>query len=379
MIPLSEPELDGNEARYLQECVESGFVSSVGAFVNGFEEQFGQLVGSRDAVACASGTSALHLSLVALGVGPGDVVAVSDLTFIASANAISYTGATPLLVDSEGATWNLDGELLHDEVTKRARSGGQLPRAIEVVHLLGHPADVDPLLALGEEYGIPIIEDAAESLGATMTATGFADRHVGTIGDLGCYSFNGNKMITTGGGGMVVGDEGLLQRVRHLSTQARLPGHHYVHDDVGFNYRMTNVAAALGLAQLERLHDFLERRRRISATYRSSLDGLVTMCPSAPWADPSCWLSSILLETTEQRDAVMSALRADGIDARPIWTPMHRQPPYLSSPLLSRTATRTVADRIADTGLSLPSSASLTDLQQQFVIDRLLVHIGATK
>ena len=268
MIPLLEPHLGGNEADYLAECVRTNQVSSVGPFVERFEREFAAAVGARHAIACASGTAALHVALQLAGAGPGRTVAVSTFTFVASVNAVRYTGADPLLVDSEPGTWNLHAQLLHDEVVRRARLGRPIPDVVEVVHVLGHPADLEPVLALRDRFGIRVVEDAAESLGASYVAGPLAGRQVGTIGDLGCFSFNGNKTITTGGGGMIVtGDAALAARARHLSTQARLPGLGYVHDTVGYNYRLTNVAAALGLAQLEQLPRFLAAKRSLAGRY----------------------------------------------------------------------------------------------------------------
>jgi perosamine synthetase len=373
-IPLSEPCLPGNAARYLAECIDTNMVSSVGPFVTRFEEEFARAVGARHAVACASGTSALHLALALSGAGPDRDVAASTFTFIASANAIRYTGARPLLVDSELRTWNLDPNLLHDEVSSRARSGDPLPVVVEVVHVLGHPADIEPILDLRESYGIRIVEDAAESLGATYTRSPLAGRHVGTIGELGCFSFNGNKVITTGGGGMIVtGDSEMAAQARHLSTQAKRPGREYVHDDVAYNYRLTNVAAALGLAQLEVLPEFLERKRVIAHRYRAGLAGLpLELFPLEPWASPSFWLCSVLLDEPARRDPVLDALSSAGIDARPLWTPAHKQPPYADAAVIGGH----VAESLHARGISLPSSVSLTEADQERVIDALRAALG---
>ena len=354
-LGLVEPVLGGREAEYLAECVESGFVSSVGPFVDRFETAFAERVGSSYAVACASGTAALHVSLLLCGVTSDDVVPVSDFTFLASVNAVSYTGATPLLVDSERTTWNMDTEMLHDHVVELARSGSALPRAIEVVHILGVPAHLEPLLALREQFGIALVEDAAEALGATLPG----GRSVGTVGELGCFSFNGNKIITTGGGGMIVtDDEELARRARHLTTQARLPGLHYRHDEIGFNYRMTNVAAALGLAQLEQLDAFLAAKHRIADRYRHHLAGRddVTFAEPPAGATGSDWMVSICLDGTD-RDAVVERLRSESIESRPVWWPAHQQAPYADRPSLL-TGTSAWLGR---TGLSLPSSVDLTE------------------
>lgn len=371
-IALAEPCLTGNEAKYLQECVESNFVSSVGPFVLRFEHDFAAAVGAKFAVACASGTAALHIALIAAGAGPEAEVATSLLTFVASVNAIRYTGATPLLVDSERETWNLDTELLRDEVVRRARRGQALPQVIEPVHILGHPADLEPLLELRDRFGIAIVEDAAEALGAQYTAGRCAGRQVGTVGDLGCYSFNGNKIMTTGGGGMVVTDDpDLHRRVRHLSTQARLPGLAYQHDEIGFNYRMTNVAAALGVAQLERLDEFIVRKRAIAERYSRAFESAhLELQPTATWAAPSGWLSTVLVPGGEHgRDALIDALGREGIDSRPVWTPVRRHTPYADTPVVG---TGDVADAIFAGGVTLPSSVGLTSDDQERTINAVL-------
>ena len=377
-IPLSIPQLTGSEARYVQQCIDENFVSSVGPFVERFEREFAEATGAAHAVACASGTAALHLALRLAGAGPGAVVAVSTFTFIASANAIAYTGAEPLLVDSEPESWNLDPELLHDEVERRAARGDQLPAAIEVVHVLGHPARLEPLLDLRERFGIPLVEDAAEALGATYRGGDLDGRSVGSIGDYGCFSFNGNKVITTGGGGMLVtADPELAERGRHLSTQAKLPARGYAHDEVGYNYRLTNVAAALGVGQLEQLGDFVEAKRAIAARYDAAFADLpVGPAPAAAWAEPSHWLYSVLLEHGgPDREAVLDALAAAGVEARPLWQPLHRQLPYRSAARLGGD----VSDDLYERGISLPSSVGLTDVQQEQVIEAMRSVLSGTR
>lgn len=369
-LPLAVPRLGGNEARYVQECLDTNFVSSVGPFVERFEREFAAAVGAPYAVACATGTAALHVALRLAGAGPDRVVAVSAFTFVASVNAIAYTGAEPLLVDSERATWNLDAGRLHEMVVRRAATGGRLPDVIEAVHVLGHPADLEPLLDLRERFGIPLVEDAAEALGATYTQGPLAGRAVGSIGDLGCFSFNGNKIITTGGGGMIVtADAELAARAKHLTTQAKLPGRGYVHDEVGYNYRLTNMAAALGVAQLEQLPAFLAAKRASAARYERDLADLpVSPAPRAPWADPSYWLYSILLDAgAADRDAVLDALNDAGVQARPLWPPLHHQPPYEKAERLGGD----VAEDLYARGLSLPSSVGLTADDQRRVTDGL--------
>jgi len=371
-IPLAEPTLGGNAERYLAECLASGYVSSVGPFVERFEREFAAAIGSRYAVACASGTAALHLAMRVLDVGSGDEVFVPTLTFVASANPIRYERATPVLVDVEDVTLNLDPGLVADELDRRARLGIRQPKAIEVVHLVGHPADIAPVLAAAERHGVPIIEDACEALGASYGGGLLDGRMVGTIGRLGCFSFNGNKLITTGGGGMVTtDDEALARRARHLSTQARLPGRAYDHDEIGYNYRLTNLAAALGVAQLEQMPALLAARRAVAARYDAAIVALPSMRPAAraSWADPSFWLYTARLAVPDvvERDRVLNALASAAIDARPIWTPIHTLAPYADAPRLGGA----VAERAYATAISLPSSSSLGPTDQDRVISTL--------
>jgi len=371
-IPLSVPSIGGNAAAYLQECLDTNFVSSVGPFVERFEREFAAAVGARYAVACASGTAALHLAFLVLDVGPGDDVLVADLTFVASVNPIVYVGARPILVDAEPATYDMDPALVVAELDRRAATGERQPAAIEIVHLVGHPADLAPVLAAAERHGVSVVEDASEALGATYTQGAFAGCQVGTLGRIAAFSFNGNKLITTGGGGMVVtDDEALARRARHLSTQARLPGLAYDHDEVGYNYRLTNLAAAVGVAQLEEFDRLLGARRAIAARYDAAIatiDGLVP-APRAPWADPTFWLYTAALETPDsaRRDRVLAGLADAGVEARPIWRPIHQTLKYADAARLEGP----VADRIFDAAFCLPSSSSLTPADQSRVTDAL--------
>lgn len=372
-IALAEPVIGGNAARYLEECLQTNFVSSVGPFVGRFEDAFARAVGARHAVACSSGTAAIHLALSVLDVGPGDEVLVPTLTFVASVNPIAYVGATPILVDSEMATYDMDPDLVVAELDARARAGRRQPAAIEVVHLLGHPCVLEPILAAAERHGVPVIEDASEALGATYVGGRLDGRQVGTIGRIGCFSFNGNKLITTGGGGMLVtDDEALAQRARHLSTQARLPGLAYDHDEVGYNYRLTNIAAALGLAQVEQLPELLGGRRAVAAAYDLAIETIDALrpAPRATWADPSFWLytAAVAPDTSPLgRDALLARLRAEGIDGRPIWTPIHRTRLYADAPRLGGA----VADAIFEVAFSLPSSSNLGEARLARVVDSL--------
>ncbi len=359
-IPLCIPVLAGNERSYLDECLASGFVSSVGPFVERFERAFAAAVGSPHAVACASGTAAIHLALRALGVVPGDPVLVSDFTFIASANPVVHQGAIPMFVDSEERSWNLDPALTIRALDELAAAGTPA-KAVIAVHVLGQPADLGPLVDACARHGVPLIEDAAEALGAAYAADyahpACAGRQVGTVGRIGCFSFNGNKIITTGGGGMIAtADAVLATRIKHLSTQAKLPGVAFVHDAVGYNYRLTNLAAALGLAQLEQLPRFLARKRAIAERYRRlarEIGGAYH--PVLPGTTPSCWLAS--LTVPGGRDPLITALEHDGIVTRQLWLPVSDQPAYRGS----RRWGSPVSVRLAATGLSLPCSSDLSD------------------
>ncbi|MFM7869285.1 MAG: aminotransferase class I/II-fold pyridoxal phosphate-dependent enzyme, partial [Planctomycetaceae bacterium] len=277
-LPLSEPCLQGNEWQYVKECLDSGWISSVGAFVNRFEQRVAEYVGVKHAVATVNGTSALHAAMLTAGVEPGDEVLVSTLTFIATVNAIRYVGAHPVLIDSEPRWWQMDPQLVRDFLRRECRSEngelrnrvtGRRVRAIMPVHVLGHPVDLPAITAECESYGLRLIEDAAESLGASLQW-----KKIGATSDLACVSFNGNKTITCGGGGMILtNSQADAERARYLTTQAKDDAVEYIHNEVGFNYRMTNVLAAIGLAQLEQLDGFVRRRREIAAYYRGHLEG----------------------------------------------------------------------------------------------------------
>jgi dTDP-4-amino-4,6-dideoxygalactose transaminase len=371
-IALAQPVIGGNAQAYLEECLRTNFVSSVGPFVGRFEAAFAEAVGARFAVACSSGTAAIHLGLRVLDIGPGDEVLVPTLTFVASVNPIVYLGASPLLVDIEATTYNLDPVLVVAELDDRARAGRRQPAAIEVVHLLGHPAELQPVLDAAERHGVPILEDATEALGARYVGGGLDGCHVGTIGRVGAFSFNGNKLITTGGGGMLVtDDEALARRARHLSTQARLPGRAYDHDEVGYNYRLTNVAAAIGLAQLEQLPELLAGRLANAHGYDAAIADLpwLRAAPRAQWADPSFWLYTARLadDAPFDRDQLLARLDDAAIEGRPIWTPLHLTRLYGDAPRIGGEAAAAVFDR----AISLPSSSDLGQARQARVVRAL--------
>ncbi len=364
-IRMSEPTVGEEEVEAVARAVRDGHLV-FGPDLPAFEAALADAVGAQDAVAVTTGTAALHLALLVAGVQPGDEVWISDLTFIASLNAATYCGARVTLVDSEARSWNLDPDIVAAELARRARTGEAMPAAIVPVHLLGHPADLAPILAAAAEHGIPIVEDAAEALGARWVGGALDGRAPGAVGDVGIYSFNFNKPISTGGGGMLVArDPDVLARARHLGSQAKIPGTDYRHDEVGYNYRLSNLAAALGVVQMGRLPDLIERRRAIAARYRDAFAPLgLTGGPDEPWARRSGWLSTVQLPGAGTRRAVRDALASVGIETRPIWPPMRIQAPYRDLPVLGGDT----ALGIGETVLCLPCSAHLTEAEQDEIV-----------
>jgi perosamine synthetase len=377
MIPLCVPNLAGNEAKYLAECIETTFVSSVGPFVTRFEQMVATAAGTGHAVATSSGTTALHAGLLTVGVRPGDLVICPSLTFIASANAISHCGATPWLFDVDSYSWTLDPALLAEELARETlisngerihRASGRRVSAVVPVFTLGIPADMDPILAVARENGLAVVVDGAAALGAR-----YRGRASGDLGaDLTMYSFNGNKTVTAGGGGAIAGaDPELVRAFRHLTTTARV-GAEYDHDIVGYNYRMTNLQAAVGCAQMEKLDEFVAAKRRISATYNDAFRAIngFGAFPSPEWAESPAWFSGFVFETDDGKSRsaeLRAALREAGIDARPFWKPMHQQPPYRDAP---RTV-MPVSDNLWERIVTLPCSTHLTEEDQSKVIDEV--------
>ncbi len=365
-VPLCVPEIRGREWEYVKECLDTGWVSSVGAFVDRFERELAARVGAGHAVATASGTAALHVSLLLAGVRPDDEVLVSALTFIAPVNAIRYVGAWPLLVDAEPRYWQMDVAQVVDFLERRCRwedgelrnpETGRRIAAIVPVHILGHPVDMDPLLEVAARFGLPVIEDATESLGAA-----YRGRAVGHLGDLACFSFNGNKIITTGGGGMIVTDNPeLARRAKYLTTQAKDDPIEYEHHEIGFNYRLTNVQAALGCAQLEQLDDYVRAKREIAAAYDSAFSGVpgITPMEQAPWASSIYWMYTVLVDPERYGEGSRDLLRRLGaaqMQARPLWQPMSMSPAHADAPRLNDCP---VAGRLYRQALSLPCSVGL--------------------
>ncbi len=356
-IFLSPPHMSSQERALLLEAFDSNWIAPLGPHVDAFEKEFAALVGTAEAVALSCGTAALHLALMLQGVGPGDEVLTSTLTFAATANAITYVGATPVFIDSNRATWNMDPNLLAEELRACARRR-RLPKAVVVVDLYGQCADYEPIWAACARYEVPIIEDAAEALGAT-----YDGRSAGTFGKLAAFSFNGNKIITTSGGGMLVCDDRqLAQRARFLATQARDPAPHYQHSEIGYNYRMSNLLAAIGRGQLHVLGERVERRRANYEFYRDALGDMpgVAFMPEYPRGRSTRWLTCITVDADAfgaTRDDVRLAMEAENIEARPTWKPLHLQPVFSGC----RIRGGAVAEGIFAQGLCLPSGSSLRE------------------
>ena len=349
-IPVGNPVFNGNEKRYVDDCIDTGWISSNGKYIKEFEKRFASFCSVRKAVSCCNGTVALHLPLLAYGIGPGDEVIVPTLTYIATANAVSYCGAKPVFVDSDTETWNMDPSKIEERITHKTRG-------IIVVHLYGHPVDMDPILEIAKKYKLFVIEDAAEAHGAL-----YKGRKVGSLADVATFSFFGNKIMTTGEGGMVVtDDESLAEKILMLKGQGMDPGRRYWFPIVGYNYRMTNIEAAIGLAQLEQIDWHLSRRREIAGMYYTHLEGLsefIELPVEKPWARHSFWMFSIFLKDTVEvsRDEFMDLLEKKGVETRPIFYPMHVLPPYREPEICYPVATR-----IASRGINMPTHASLTE------------------
>lgn len=373
-IPLSIPEIQGNEWKYVKDCLDTGWVSSVGEYVGRFERMIANAVEAPFSVATSSGTSALHVALVVSGVEPDDEVLVSTLTFIAPVNTIRYVGAWPVLIDAEPEYWQIDTQKLTNFLRNNCEfSRGELHnhktgrrvKAILPVHILGHPSDMDPILAIAREFGLIVIEDATECLGAK-----YKGKHTGTIGDIACFSFNGNKIITTGGGGAIVtSNPEWASRAKYLTTQAKDDPIEYVHKEIGYNYRLTNLQAALGCAQIERLEHHIATKRRIAERYRNGLRGLpgIVPMPAASWAESIFWLYTVLVnEEHFGMDArcLIKELGARSIQTRPLWQPMHRSPVHCRS----EASSCEIADRLYSQAVSLPCSVGLTESDQEYVI-----------
>lgn len=361
--PVYQPSLTGNEKKYVNQCLDSTWISSKGEFIGRFEESFSQFTGARHATTCSNGTVAIHLALVALGIGPEDEVIVPTLTYIASVNAIVYTGATPVFADSVASTWQLSVADVRAKITPKTR-------AIMAVHLYGHPCDMPALRALADEHGLFLVEDCAEAFGSYI-----GERHVGNFGHIATYSFFGNKTITTGEGGMVTtDDETLHDRMVHYKGQGLAKHRQYWHDVVGYNYRMTNICAAIGLAQLEQAPLFLQKKRAIAQNYARHLDQMgLDYLHESSGVTHSFWMFAMLVPDANQRDHLRNALQNAGIETRPVFYPVHTMPMYSH-----RFQRHPVAEDIGWRGINLPSSPDLTIDAQDFIV-KSIRDFGATK
>ncbi|MDA8094282.1 MAG: LegC family aminotransferase [Betaproteobacteria bacterium] len=367
-VALHEPKFSGNEWTYVKECLDTGWVSSVGKFVDRFEAQLAEYTGAKHAIATVNGTAALHVCLRLAGVERDDEVLIPTLTFVATANAVSYCGAVPHFVDSSEITLGVDPDKLkaYLEDTVEIRDGtcfnratGRRIRALVVMHTFGHPADLDPLLEICRRFGITLVEDAAESLGSF-----YKGRHTGTLGKLSALSFNGNKIVTTGGGGAILTNDAELARLaKHLTTTAKIPHRwSFTHDKIGYNYRLPNINAALGCAQLEALPGFVERKRGLAEKYKAAFAGLggIRFFAEPSFARSNYWLNALILEPGNERfrDGLLDATNEAGIMTRPAWTLMHRLEMYEACPKMSDLG---IAESIERRLINIPSSASLVD------------------
>lgn len=351
-IPVYKPSLNGNEKLYVNQCLDTSWISSRGEFVNKFETQFAEAIGCKHAASVFNGTVALHLALLALGIGPGDEVIVPTLTYIASANSVVYCGATPVFVDSVAETWQIDPVDIERHINERTR-------AIMPVHLYGQSCDMDAIMKIAAKYNLFVVEDCAEAFGSY-----FKGRHVGTFGDISTFSFFGNKTITSGEGGMVVSeDKTLIERAKHLKGQGLAAHREYWHDVVGYNFRMTNIQAAIGLAQLERASELIEKKRNIADLYKKGLTGLpILVHGEAAETVHSYWMVSILVDKPESRDALREHLREAGVETRPLFYPVH------TMPMFSKSFRRhPIAEDLAWRGINLPSWPDMNPAQVNFI------------
>ena len=363
-ILLSTPHMGSQELEFVKQAFDTNWIAPVGPHVDAFEQEFCQITGASYAAAVSSGTAALHLALQLVGVGPGDEVFCSTLTFAATANPIIYLGAKPVFIDSDRISWNMNPELLQEALQKRAYFG-KLPKAVILVHLYGQSADIEPILQVCDQYNIPLIEDAAEALGAT-----YKGLSPGTFGRVGIYSFNGNKIITTSGGGMLVSDDDqLVMKAKFLATQARDPAPHYQHSEIGYNYRLSNVLAGIGRGQLQVLNQRVAARRRNFEIYQSALGDLpgIEFMPEANFGHSTRWLTALTVAPEAfgaDREYIRLQLAKQQIEARPVWKPLHLQPVFSECECIGGE----VGEDLFVRGLCLPSGSNLTDEDLERVI-----------
>lgn len=359
-IFLASPHMGGLEQKFIKEAFVTNWIAPLGPNVDMFEKEISELVGINDAAALSSGTSAIHLGLKCLGVGRGDTVFCSSITFAASCNPIVYEGAEPVFIDSESESWNMCPKALN-KAFEASEKEGKLPKAVIVVNLYGQSADLDPIKEICDSYNVPIVEDAAESLGAT-----YKGKYSGTIGKFGVYSFNGNKIITTSGGGMLISnDEEALKKARFWATQSRDAARHYQHSELGYNYRISNILAGIGRGQLRVLKDRIEKKKYIYDTYKRELSDIeaIELMPVCDYGEPNYWLSVITLKESNPIKPIdiMVALEKENIESRPVWKPMHLQPIFKKYKFYSLYEYGSVAENIFNRGVCLPSDTKMTD------------------
>lgn len=370
-IFLSAPHMSGNEMKYISDAFETNWIAPLGPNVDAFEKEIANYVGVSEAVAVSSGTAAIHLALSLLDVKKGDKVLCSTLTFVASANPILYQGAEPVFIDSEPETWNMSPQAL-EKALRDASMDGTLPKAVIVVNLYGQSAKMDEIVSLCNQYDVPIIEDAAESLGST-----YKGKASGTFGKFGVFSFNGNKIITTSSGGMLISDDvEALKKARFLATQAKDPALHYQHSTIGFNYRMSNILAGIGRAQLGILEKRVQARRRIFYRYTQELCSIpgIHFMPELKHTQSNRWLTALAINeevTGTSVHAILNALSEENIEARPVWKPLHMQPLFEGVKYYPHSENTSVSEILFDTGLCLPSGSNMTEEDQMRVIKRM--------
>ena len=372
MLLLSGPNMAGNEWKYVKDCLDTGWVSSVGAYVDQFEKMSAEFTGTKYAVATSSGTTALHICLVMMGVNENDYVITPNITFIATCNSIKYTGANPIFIDTDVNTWQMDLNLLEeflineteqrDGICHYKKDGKRIP-VIMPVHVLGNMCDMDRLMALAKQYNLTVIEDSTEALGSY-----YKGKHAGSFGLMGTFSYNGNKIITTGGGGMIVtNDEVLAKKAKHLTTQAKSDPFEYVHDEIGYNYRLVNVAAAMGVAQMELLPGFIKRKQEVMAFYKKELAGVgeIKFQEVSKDVNPNCWLPTIM---TEKQKAVLKILNENKMQSRPFWVPMNQLRMFKDNIFYNKDNR---SDYVYQRCLSIPCSTNITDEQLKAVCEKI--------
>lgn len=372
MILLSGPNISGNEWKYVKDCLDTQWVSSVGSYVNKFEQMVAEFAGCKFGVAASNGTSALHISLELLGVKRNDYVIVPNVTFVASLNSIKYTKADPILMDIDPETWQMNLNLLEEFLEKDTyikgnylflkKNNRRIP-AIMPVHVLGNMCDMDKLTGIAQKYKLQVVEDATEALGSY-----YKNKHAGSFGILGCFSFNGNKIITTGGGGVIVtNDENLAKRAKHLTTQAKCDPFEYIHDQIGYNYRLVNVLAAMGVAQMEQLPDFIKRKHEIDAFYKNTLSGTgdISFQKVVPEVNPNYWLFTF---KTKKQKELLKILNEKNMQSRPFWVPMNQLKMFKKSLYINRAD---VSDEVYSSCLSIPCSTNITDHELESITDTI--------